>query len=440
MTAAFPNAPAPPPGPGGPPPCLDLDADGEDARAPLPELLARAQCLGPVSALRVGGQLMVLVTGPDEVEHVLVRHPEVYGKHSHRARALLGEGLISATGDAWRGQRRLLQPHFTTAGVRRYERHIEDAAARAAHRWAARADDGRGTDVGEDMGFFALDTIWRLLTARPLDDATHADLAALGTVVAALPATGPAVTQPEAVEEALASIDATAHRVIDAARADRAARAGQEPEGILDVLLDAARTRPEYTDRLIRDELVTLVVAGHETSATTLAWLWLLLHRHPEAREWALAAGEPGSPGRRQAVQALISETLRLYPAVWLVPRHTTAADTLGGYRVEAGTRVLVCPYLVHRDPARWPEPDAFDPRRFIRARGARHGAYHPFGVGARACLGQQFALREMTALLDALLPGYVPGFHQPPAAPVFGANLRPDGPMAATIRRAGPA
>ena len=103
-------------------------------------------------------------------------------------------------------------------------------------------------------------------------------------------------------------------------------------------------------------------MAGHETTATTLTWLYLLLDRHPAAREQALAAGGEGSPERRQAIQALVHETLRLYPSAWILPRHAAEDDTLAGYSVEAGTDLLVCPYLTHRDPGPRPDPERFDP------------------------------------------------------------------------------
>ncbi|MCZ4515780.1 cytochrome P450, partial [Streptomyces sp. ActVer] len=237
----------------------------------------------------------------------------------------------------------------------------------------------------------------------------------------------------EAVAADLARIDAVARHAIEAARGGAA---GPDGPGLLHVLLDAAAEHPEYTDRLIRDELVTLLAAGHETTATTLNWLYLLLDRNPGAREQALAAGGEGSPERRQAIQALIHETLRLYPSAWILPRHAAEDDTLAGYAVEAGTDLLVCPYLTHRDPELWPDPEHFDPQRFITpdARPTHPGAYFPFGIGPRACLGLQFALRESTVLLEHLLPAHTPVFSSTPTKAVHGFTVRPDGPTPATL------
>ncbi|GAA2810113.1 cytochrome P450 [Kitasatospora sp. CM 4170] len=430
-------APAPPPaaaGAGRPVPELPAGAVArwQAEQADLVELFAQAQReLGGVAAVRLGPRPTVLVTDPEAVQHVLGRHPERYVKRSHRARMLAGEGVLSATGEAWKRQRRLLQSQFTGTGMRRYEQRIAEAARRTADRWAQYARTGERFDVAEEMRYFALDTIWRALTGHPLDDRTDRELAAVARVVAAmptLPADGAGI--PEAVRADLARIDAVAHAAIDAARR------APEGDGLLRVLVEAGEEHPEYTDRLIRDELVTLLVAGHETTATTLTWLFLLLDRHPEARAWVLAAGPTGSAERREAVQALVGETLRLYPSAWILPRHAAEADTLVGHRIEAGTDVIVSPYLTHRDPALWPDPERFDPARFTTpgARPAHLGAYYPFGLGARACLGTQFAVRETTALLELLLPAHRPRFLSTPAGAAYSITVRPDGPTPAVL------
>ncbi|MFJ7270956.1 cytochrome P450 [Streptomyces sp. NPDC099050] len=408
----------------------------------LVELLAEVRGrLGGVGAFRLGGREngpsdrpTVLVTGPAAVQHVLALHPQRYVKRSHRARLLVGEGVLSATGEAWKRQRRLLQSQFTGTGMRRYEQRIAGAARTAAARWAAYARTGEVFDVGEEMRRFALDTIWRSLTGHPLDADTDRELGSVAAVVAALP-TLPADSADagEAVAADLARIDAVAHHAIAAARRGSA---GPDGPGLLHLLVEASAERPEYTDRLIRDELVTLLVAGHETTATTLTWLYLLLDRHPEARAWALAAGPEGSAERREAIQALVSETLRLYPSAWILPRHAVEDDVLAGFAVEAGTDVVVCPYLAHRDPVLWPDPERFDPLRFTvpGGRPSVPGGYVPFGIGPRACLGLQFALRESTALLEHLLPAHEPAFRSVPDKAAYSITVRPDGPTPATL------
>ncbi|MFF4835009.1 cytochrome P450 [Streptomyces sp. NPDC001315] len=401
----------------------------------LVELLSQVrQRFGGIAAFRLGPAPTVLVTDPQAVQHVLARHPERYVKRSHRARLLIGDGVLAATGEAWKRQRRLLQSQFTGTGMRRYEQRITEAARTTAVRWAEYASTGQTLDVGREMRRFALDAIWRSLTGHPLDDGTERELAAVATVAEALPTLPADVADAhDAVAADLARIDAVAQHAIEAARSGAA---GPDGPGLLHVLTDAATERPEYTDRLIRDELVTLLAAGHETTATTLTWLYLLLDRYPAAREQALAAGGEGSTQRRQAIQALVHETLRLYPSAWILPRHATEADTLAGYAVEAGTDILICPFLTHRDPELWPDPEHFAPRRFITQDGrpTHPGAYLPFGIGPRACLGLQFALRESTVLLEHLLPAHTLAFSSTPTNAVYGITVRPDGPTPATL------
>ncbi|MGW7075349.1 cytochrome P450 [Streptomyces sp. NPDC054866] len=401
----------------------------------LIDLLTQArEQLGGVAGFRLGPRPTVLITDPDAVQHVLALHPGRYVKRSHRARLLIGDGVLAATGEAWQRQRRLLQSQFTGRGMRRYEQRIAEAARTSAARWAAYARTGQVFDVGDEMRRFALDTIWRSLTGRPLDPATERELAAVPAVVAALPSLpADSAAAQGAVAAELARIDAVASHAIAAAR-DKAA--GPDGPGLLHVLLEAAETRPEYTDGLIRDELVTLLVAGHETTATTLTWLYLLLDRNPQAREQALAAGAEGSPERRQAVQALVHEALRFYPSAWILPRSAAQDDILAGYEVEEGTDVLVCPYLTHRDPELWHAPARFDPARFTAPgrRPTHPGSYFPFGIGPRACLGLQFALRESTVLLEHLLPTHTPSFRSTPEGAVYSITVRPDGPTPAVL------
>lgn len=301
--------------------------------------------------------------------------------------------------------------------MRRYEQRITEAARTTAARWDAYARTGQVLDVGDEMRRFALDTIWRSLTGHPLDADTERELAAVPTVVAALPSLpADSAAAQGAVGDELARIDAVASRAIAAARDGEA---GPDGPGLLHILVEAAGTRPEYTDRLIRDELVTLLVAGHETTATTLTWLYLLLDRNPRAREQALAAGADGSPERRQAVQALVSETLRLYPSAWILPRCAAEDDLLAGYEIEAGTDVLVCPYLTHRDPGLWEDPELFDPARFTTPAGAPTTR----GVTSRSASG----------------PGPASACSSPSASPPSSSNTCcPPTPRASTRRRPG--
>ncbi|MFJ1792017.1 cytochrome P450 [Kitasatospora griseola] len=398
----------------------------------LVDLLTAAQRLGPVAGFRIGERQVVLVTGPEEVQHVLARNPDTYVKHGHRAKVLLGDGLLCAAGEPWRRQRKLLQPQFTVRGIRTYEPQLRAAVAAVADRWRAAADTGEVRELDADLRYFSLDVIWRSLTARPLDEPTYRQLVAAGDSLAAIPAFAPATGESDAdFSRAVADADRAAEHAI------ALARQADEPT-LIGVLLRAARELPDYDESLVRDELLTLMVAGYETTATTLGWLFLLLDAHPEQRDLALSAGPAGSAERAAAIRALIDETLRLYPVAWLMPRHAAETGAVGGHLVPAGATVLLCPYLTHRDPEVWPAPETFRPQRFLAAeRRPGPGSYFPFGLGPRACIGAQFAVREMTLLLEELLPAFRPEIREQPTEAGYRLTVHPDGPVRAVLHRA---
>lgn len=382
------------------------------------DLLRKAHETGPLVAVPLGEHPTVLVTAPADVQYVLGRNADRYVKSSHhRAAVLVGDGLLAATGDRWKRQRRLLQPHFTLQATRRYEQLMRAAADHTAGRWAESARTGELRDIGEDMRRFSLDVIWRCMTGDPLDDATQRQWEATDRIGKAIAALGES-SIPD-LEADLAEVDAVAARAV-------AVAASNDAPSLLDALAG-------QSPKAVRDEVVTFLAAGYETTATTLQWLLLLLHEHPEEREFALAQGLAGSPERTEAVRDLIRETLRLYPAAWLMPRHALEDDDVAGHRVEKGSTVLICPYLTHRDPEVWPDPESFRPRRFLGPT-PTPGSYHPFGLGPRACLGAQFSLHEMVILLELLLPAYEFTVTTPRPEPLFGLTVHPGGPTRATL------
>ncbi|WP_424213319.1 cytochrome P450 [Streptomyces sp. BI20] len=376
---------------------------------------------GGDGVLRLGPQALVLVADPAGVRHVLAANPEVYVKKSHRLGALLGDGVITAAGEPWRRQRKLLQAHFTGPGVRRYAEAMEGAAQRVVARWRDAARAGTPVDLADETRAYSLDVIWRTATGSTagLDADTDRELRVIDEVFGALPPfPEPGVPAPD-LSEGLARMHATVDRIV------AGARSGPAGGGLLGVLLDAG-----YPPELVRDELITLLAAGYETTATTLTWLFLLLDGAPGEREAALGAGAEG-------VRALVSEALRLYPVVWMLPRHAAADDVLpDGRRVSAGDVVLSAPWFTHRDPGVWERPGEFRPGRFLPGGERPHapGAYAPFGLGPRACLGAQFAVRESVVLLERLLPALTPVPVGEAPAPHFGVTVRPAGPVWARV------
>jgi cytochrome P450 len=164
--------------------------------------------------------------------------------------------------------------------------------------------------------------------------------------------------------------------------------------------------------RQVRDELVTLMLAGHETTANGLAWLWYLLDRHPDARERLVAEVDAVATGDRVEVadadrlvwtRACFQEAMRLFPPAWILEREAAVDDEIGGYHIPRGTTVIIPVFNVHRDPRWWPDPEAFDPERFLGAAPPR-GTYLPFGAGKRVCIGASFALLEATLIVAAVV------------------------------------
>jgi cytochrome P450 len=239
---------------------------------------------------------------------------------------------------------------------------------------------------------------------------------------------------------ARARLDATIYRIIDAHRADE--RAGRDRGDLLAMLMAADDDGPGgrgggMTDRQLRDEAMTIFLAGHETTANALTWSWYLLSQHPEAEARlhaeldAVLGGRPPAPGdaaRLPYTRAVLAESMRLYPPAWVIGRRATEPYTVRGETLPARTVVLVSQYVVHRDPRWWPDAEAFRPERWAAEAPERPKfAYFPFGAGTRVCIGEQFAWMEGVLLLATIAQRWrlrlAPGH---PVAPQAIITLRP--------------
>jgi cytochrome P450 len=426
-------------------------------RRPLATLTHLANDYGDVVDVPVPGHHVLIVTRPEHVEHVLVDRQDNYGKSfTYRPlRVFLGSGLITAEGEEYTRQRRLVQPLFSHAQVSALAPAVAGAVERCLRAWD-RFPDGTTMDAAAAMSVLSLDVVGSTLFGT--------DLAAAGSRLAA------AVT--DQLEVAAVSMRnpllllaprlglrttpgyrrwAAAARTLDAVVAGIVAKRRSEPEregppDLLDVLLSERDGRPP-SEREIRDEIMTFFMAGHETTANALAWTLALLSGHPEARDRlrrevdALDGRLPtaAEAGGLVWTRAVIQEAMRLYPPVWTIERDARREDEIGGMRVPAGSTVVVAPYLVHRNPDVWPNPEGFQPERFTgEAAGARHRlAYIPFGAGHRGCIGRSFALLEATIALAAIAQGYeldlLAGARPEPEVSV---TLRPRGGLPMTLRR----
>lgn len=347
----------------------------------------------------LGRDLWVL-SHPDHVRHVLVDHHANFRKGIgiERVAILLGNGLMTSEGEHWRAQRKMVQPSFHRKVIATWMPHVHAATQRLAQRWEDAARSGAPVNVTQDMSDATLDVVLRALFGDALARLEHAH----GANPFAL------LTDHTARNLTFAYKFRQLGKLIMEDVALRRA-SGERANDIVSHLLDA-RDRVDgapMADRDLLDEIMTLIIAGHETTAASLNWFWLLLARNPgvAAALHAEVDRAPAAPhyddlAHYPLARRALDETLRLYPPGWLLTRRSIAASTLGGYNLPASTDVLVSPYLVQRHPAYWPDPERFDPDRFLPEGVAQRNrfVYLPFGLGPRACIGEHLAIVEMHA------------------------------------------
>jgi cytochrome P450 len=376
-------------------------------------LYARAHAeFGAVVRLDLGRQRAYLVSDPKLYLPVFVDAKKRYGKFQNNMDRILGEGLLTSEGPVWRKRRTQVQPVFSPSGIAHY---ADATIAETAALLAARRDLAAGTvlDVDRLMYELALRVAVRALFGMGLDSdaaSLHADL---DTLMADSTAKIMALQSSDSqapFDAALARLDALVYRILDAPDD------GRSSSSLLTALRTAVDEDGHRLDRTqLRDEIITFLVAGHETTSTSLAWTLHLLATHPDIAAAAKAQIDAVLGTRAPAaadcqslglVRRIIQESMRLYPPIWRVSRTAAVDDEIAGFAVPAGTTIIASQYVVHRDPAYWPDPLRFDPDRFaepnVKAR--PKGVYFPFGLGPRACIGAEFAMIEATLILAMLL------------------------------------
>ncbi|MFD7641933.1 cytochrome P450 [Kitasatospora sp. NPDC059795] len=408
---------------------------------------------GDAVRLPLGPKTLYFFNHPDHVRRVLTDNSANYHKgiglvHARRA---LGDGLLTSEGELWRAQRKVIQPVFQARRISRQAEVIAEEAALLAERLRRTAGTGP-VDMRQEMTSLTLGVLGRSL----LD----ADLGAYESIGEAFE-----IVQDQAIFEmmSLSSVPSwvplplqlrfrRARAELDRIVADLAEERERRPasdgtrDDVLSRLVDATAGERDPVARRarMRDELVTLLLAGHDTTASTLGWTLYLLDRHPEVGDRVRAEVDDVLGDRLPTFEDMhrlsytsmvLQEVMRLYPAVWLLPRKALAADEIGGYRVPAGADVVLCPYTLHRHPEFWEHPDRFDPERFAKGRAAgRHRyAYIPFGAGPRVCVGSGLGMLEATVVLAVLLRRLrlsVPAGHRVRAEPMLTLRIRGGLPM----------
>jgi len=413
-------------------------------RDPLAFLTGLRDQYGDIARVPLGAETLYLFSDPELVREVLVTNHRNFhkGRGLERAKMLLGDGLLTSEGEFHLRQRRLAQPAFHRQRVAAYGATMAGYAAARRDRWQA----GATIDAHQEMMALTLAIVGKTLfdadveheageigeaLATTFESFNFGFFLPFGELLERLPL--PATLR---FRKARARLDATIYRLIEERRASDTDRGD-----LLSMLLMAQDTEGDggrMTDLQLRDEAMTIFLAGHETTANALTWTWYLLSQHPDV-EARLHAEIDSTLGGRAATaddmsalpyaRMVLAESMRLYPPAWILGRRALGAFEARGYTIPARSIVLMCQYTMHRD-ARWfPEPERFDPERFAPERQAERPkfAYFPFGGGPRVCIGEQFAWMEGMILLATIAQRWrlrlVPG-HPVALQPII--TLRP--------------
>jgi len=394
-------------------------------RDPLGFFTKLAREFGDVAYFKLGPQEMFLLNHPDSIRDVLVTHHRNFmkGRGLQRAKRLLGEGLLTSEGEFHRRQRRLAQPAFHRQRIAAYGATMTDYASRLQERW----QDGATVDISREMTRLTLAIAGKTLFDADVGSEADEIGAALTTAMELFTT----LTLPFAdlleklplpgkrrFQKARDRLDATIYRMIDERRAS-----GEDRGDLLSMLLLAQDEEDEeaaeghgrgMTDAQLRDEAMTIFLAGHETTANALTWTWYLLSQHPEveaklhAELGAVLAGRPPTAddvARLRYTEMIFAESMRLYPPAWIMGRRVLNDYEVDGYLAPAGSIIVMSQYVMHHDARYFPDPFKFDPERWTpEAQATRpRFSYFPFGGGPRQCIGEGFAWMEGVLVMAAL-------------------------------------
>jgi cytochrome P450 len=422
-------------------------------------LRGRAQ-LGDVVRYRMGPVHVEQLSHPDHVKHVLADASARYTKGDifAKTRPLVGNGLLTAEGEFWKRQRRLSQPAFHKDRLALLASVMTHATAETLATWEAPVSAGKPLPVFTEMMRLTLTVVVRALfgldvsgKTQTLGDAfTQALEVTNRRIISPLPYLPQLYRLPTRDNQTFARAQATLNGIVEGLITERRARGAQADEDLLGMLMTAADadTGDAFDDLQLRDEVMTLLLAGHETTATALAWTFHLLEQNPEQEALLHEEVDRELGGRMPTLADLprlrytgcvFEEAMRLYPPIWALPRTPHEDDEVGGYRIPKGDIVVLVPYVTHRHPDFWPDPERFDPTRFLpeASRQRPRWAYLPFGGGQRQCIGNHFAMMEAQFILAMVAQRFrlrgVPGV---PVLPEPLLTLRPKGPLPMHARR----
>lgn len=413
---------------------------------------------GDIFRVNMGGRSAVVVVSPEGIEHVLGSHRENYVKAEayDLIRLLTGEGLLTLEGDAWRTRRRLENPAFHRESIARFVSAMSTIAREALAAWRWRIPNGGVVDMHHEMMRVTLEVVAQTLFGQRLgEDASDESGSAFAEALTQVSERGNAFVQlPLSVptpsnlrfRKALATLDRQVYSVIAKARA--AAPDDERVPTLLSMLLAArdADTKRGLSDLELRNEVITLFLAGHETTALLMTWGTVLLAKHPEVvrkmrEEVDRVVGDrpvtAADVTQLVYVRRVIDEILRVRAPVWCTARDAAGPDAIEGFAVEKGDVVMPMFFLTHQHPKHWENPSQFDPDRFSpeRSKGRHHWAYLPFSMGPRICIGNVFSLTEGALLFATLLQQVEWSMDVADVAMDPSITLRPKGEVPVRIR-----
>ena len=383
----------------------------------------------PIVAAGLPFTRILLVHEPRAIKHVLLDNAANYRKDSIQRRVLsagLGEGLLSAEGDQWRSQRRILAPVFARKTIMDFAPAMLQAAQALTARW--RNKDGQTIDIAAEASRLTLDVLERTIfsdgfgrDAEEIRDAMGVYFNTIGKIdpldLIGLPPSVPRISHLR-VRSTLRVFEAAIDQIIALRRQRMNETSGDAANDILTLLL--AALDPDTGERMseaeVRSNILTFIAAGHETTANTITWSLFLLSQSAEWRERVAAEAcreldgpIAGLADRLVETRAVIDEAIRLYPPIAAMSRVATGDDTLDAVPVKRGTMIVIAPYVLHRHQLYWRDPDGFDPNRFLGKAKTEidRFTYIPFGAGARTCIGSAFALQEATLVLATVMRNF---------------------------------
>ena len=396
-------------------------------RDPLGYFSAITAEYGDIVCYRPAPDTAYLINHPDFVRHVLVDNNRNYSKETHTNQVfnkVVAEGLLTTEGDTWRRQRRMMQPAFHRTRLELMDRMIAEATESLLKEWRAALALGQAVDIARDMAALTLTVTTRALFGVSLGD----EVRQIGDMVNRAVALLEKPSDPR-VKQSMDELDEVVYRIIEQRRRDF-----QDGGDLLSSMILArdSDTGQAMSNEQLRNQVMTLMLAGYETTASALTWTWYLLSQNPDAFTRLQVEARNILGGRAPEytdldhlsfTRQVLNEGMRLYPPAWTLGRRALGEDEIGGYYIAPGTTIAICLYTLHRHPGFWESPDAFDPDRFSPERSAaRHKfAFIPFGAGPRQCIGNTFGLMEASLVLAHIAQNFIlrlaPGVEARPQA-----------------------